>query len=301
MTRDPSPIPRSKASLMTAVLASVLLNLLLAVAFFLTTISAPRQAPPTIVASSVSIPIPEPTIESPPAGHRSSEMPQAGGAATVPVFTVATHSAASISRHVPDFPSVDGGFVGSDGIGGSPGFGTGPGFGSSFGSGFGLGDVGTGSGSGTSMKVGKLSVKAQRLGVVLDISGSMKEKLPSVKKEIRSAFHTAKTVDVEGCRIDWKGEEQGGIPSNRLRANADSVIEAVEMLVAEGKVDAIYWFSDLQDGETEKGLARLQELLQIEKGRGRAVRFYIRSLDAKPSAQLAAIVKASGGSVQVGD
>ena len=98
------------------------------------------------------------------------------------------------------------------------------------------------------MKVGGMKVKAKALGVILDVSGSMKEKLPEVKREIRRAFRQAKTVDVEGCRLDWNSPDESVDRKVRLKGSADSVIEAVEMLVIDGRVDALYWFSDLQDG-----------------------------------------------------
>lgn len=122
-----------------------------------------------------------------------------------------------------------------------------------------------------------------------------------MKREVRQAFRLAKTVDVEGCRLDWNAPGEAEDRRVRLRSTADSVIEAVEMLVVEGRVDALYWFSDLQDGENEAGLARLRELLRVEQGRAKAVRFYIRTLGKEPSPELAAIVRATGGAIQAGE
>jgi len=179
-----------------------------------------------------------------------------------------------------------------DGVFGPEGVGSG--FGSGIGTGFGTGD-GIGS-----MKVGGMEVRAMRLGVILDVSGSMQEKLPEVKREVRRAFRLAKTVDVEGCRLDWKAPAESEVHRVRLKDKADSVIEAVEMLVVDGKVDALYWFSDLQDGETEAGLARLRELLQVGQGKAAPVRFYIRTLEREPSRELKVIVRATGGAIQAG-
>jgi hypothetical protein len=125
-----------------------------------------------------------------------------------------------------------------------------------------------------------------------------------VKREVRRAFKDAKTVEVVGCRVDWReppAEERDAEREIKLKGEAKSVIEAVEMLVGDGRADAIYWFSDLQDGETEAGLDRLRELLKLERGKSRAVKFYIRSLGQEPSPELATIVKASGGAVQAGE
>ena len=151
------------------------------------------------------------------------------------------------------------------------------------------------------MKVGGMKVKAKALGVILDVSGSMKEKLPEVKREIRRAFRQAKTVDVEGCRLDWNSPDESVDRKVRLKGSADSVIEAVEMLVIDGRVDALYWFSDLQDGESEAGLARLRELLRVDQGKAKTVRFYIRTLEREPSRELATIVRATGGAIQAGE
>ena len=106
---------------------------------------------------------------------------------------------------------------------------------------------------------------------------------------------------MEGCRLDWAPQPESDPPKVRLSREADSVIAAVEMLIVAGKVDAIYWFSDLQDGESEAGLARLRELLRVEKGKAKAVRLYIRSLEREPSPELTAIAMASGGAIQAGE
>ena len=158
-----------------------------------------------------------------------------------------------------------------------------------------------GGGNMGSMRVGKINVKSMRLGVILDVSGSMESHLPGVKREVRKAFRDAKTVDVEGCSLVGTKTDEEEEQKVRLKSTANTVLDAAEMLVLDGKVDALYWFSDLQDTQTETGLARLRELLRIDQGRAKAVRFYIRSLQVEPSPELTAIVKASGGAIQAGE
>lgn len=85
-----------------------------------------------------------------------------------------------------------------------------------------------------------------------------------------------------------------------MARNADSVVEAVEILVAAGKVDAIFWFSDLQDSQSEAGLQRLSHLLGTYFGSGRRpVKFYVQSVGRDPNPTLAGIAKRSGGATKV--
>lgn len=271
----------------TSLLTALAVNVLILASFMLVTVDESRRTPPAIFATAVPTE-PDPAIE-PPRIERPRPAPSSGGAPSSPDITVASSAASALSVTVSDVPAFDNGLAGLEGIG------------SSFGSGFGAGGANTG---GASMKVGKITVKAKTLGLILDVSGSMESHLPKVKREVRKAFKDAKTVEVEGCQLDWRepsAEERDGDREIKLKKEANSVIEAVEMLVGDGRVDAIYWFSDLQDLQTEAGLARLRELLKLERGKARAVKFYIRSLGEEPSSELAAIVRASGGAVQAGE
>ena len=240
--------------------------------------------PPTIQVTS----IPEP--EEPPIAGTTLERPQpsvqAGGSTLLSApLAITTAATSELSMTVPDLPSIDDGVLSLEGLG--LGFGLDTGFGTTEGSG--------------SMQVGRIKVTAMRLGVILDVSASMEEELPKVRRDLNRAFRQAKTVDVEGCRIDWRAPPESELRRVSLKPKADSVIEAVEMLVVEGKVDAIYWFSDLQDGQSDEGIRRLGELLRISEGRANAVRFYIRSLGQSPSPEMTAIVRASGGAIQAGE
>lgn len=275
--------PAAVSSLMTG----MVVNVLILASFVFVTVDESRRTPPAILATSVPTE-PDPPIE-PPKVDRPRPAPSSAGAAAAPDIMITTSAMSALSLNVSDAPSFDNGLAGLEGIG------------SSFGSGFGAGGADTG---GASMKVGKITVKAKTLGLVLDVSGSMESHLPKVKREVRKAFKDAKTVEVEGCQLDWReptAEEPDEDREIKLKKEAKSVIEAIEMLVGDGRADAIYWFSDLQDLQTEAGLARLRELLKLERGKARAVKFYIRSLGKEPSPELAAIVRASGGAVQAGE
>lgn len=284
---SPEPVRAGRAGpLAASFLASLALNVLGFAALLFVTVGETARRPPAIVVASGPPPPEDPAP--PPRLDRPRIAPNPGGSPSAPAIAIAVAATAGTAVTLPDLPSFD------DGVAGLPGIGT------SFGSGGGWGGGGPG-GSMGSMKVGRISVKAMRLGVILDVSGSMEEELPGVKREVRKAFRQAKTVEVEGCRLDWREPAGGGGGKVNLQKSAGSVIEAVEMLVVDGKVDAIYWFSDLQDGETEAGIGRLGELLGVDRGKGRAVRFYIRSLEREPSAELVRIVRASDGAVQAGE
>lgn len=289
---DPLPFPeparaRRWQAAITSVLTALVVNVLILASFLFVTVHERRGTPPTIFATTIPTD-PEPPVEPPKPDHSLPSAPNGGTPASFDL-TIASSAMSALSLSVSDVPSFDNGVSGLEGIG------------SSFGTGFGNGGTGT---VGASMKVGKITVKAKTLGLILDVSGSMEEELPKVKREVRRAFKDAKTVEVVGCRVDWRegaAGEEGETRQVKLRREAESVVEAVEMLVGDGRADAIYWFSDLQDGETEAGLARLRDLLKLERGKARAVKFYIRSLGQEPSPELAAIVKASGGAVQAGE
>ena len=284
----PQPLRETRwAAGIGSFLTALLVNGFIVGLLLFITVGEPRLTPPAIHVTTV--PEPEKPFVEPPKVQRTSPSIQAGGAPLAPALTITAAATSAISMTIPDLPSTDDGVSALAGIGN--------GFGSGIGSGFGVGE---GEGA-TSMKVGGMKVQAKSLGVILDVSGSMKEKLPEVKREIRRAFRQAKTVDVEGCRLDWNSPNKSEDRKIRLKGSADSVIEAVEMLVIDGRVDALYWFSDLQDGESEAGLARLRELLRVDQGKAKTVRFYIRTLEREPSRELATIVRATGGAIQAGE
>ena len=61
----------------------------------------------------------------------------------------------------------------------------------------------------------------------------------------------------------------------------DLVMLAMEDLIIVKQTDALYWFSDLRDPQTEAGLVHLGDLLQ----RSGAL-FYVASVDQKPENEL---------------
>jgi hypothetical protein len=150
------------------------------------------------------------------------------------------------------------------------------------GSGNGTGGNGFGNGGGgNGLKEGKVfgsNIKAKKLGVLFDVSFSMKPYTERVENEIRKNFNNAVVDYVDGCVI---------APETR-------VFRAFENL-AKQDVDAIYWFCDLQDPETKDGLYLLEKLLVNKK-----IKLYIKSMDKHPNSTLKSIISSTGGNYSFG-
>jgi len=139
-----------------------------------------------------------------------------------------------------------------DGDGEGPGSGYGKGGGSG---GFGLGKLAT--------TIGGISVEAERLGVVVDNSGSMKPYLEDLRKDINKKFkERADYAEANGCAITM----------------SSAAFKAIKTMAESGKVDAIFWFSDLNDPLDMDALDVLGELLVEKK-----VKLYCRSILRKPT------------------
>lgn len=283
--------PRAAGPLSAALIVSLAINGAIITIFFFIVLSGIRPTPPQLEATVAPEREPDRIIPRQEL-EKLKVAPMTGGAAMAADIVMLSAATSQISLKVPEVASLDNGMI--DGFGFGSGFGSGNGAGNGFGPG--IGEMGG------SAKIGKIAVKAQRLGVVLDTSGSMQDDLPKVKREIRRGFRDAETVEVVGCHLRLAGAllDQDANRKIKLRREAGSVLEAIEMLVVDGKVDAIYWFSDLLDGEDANGLAKLAEFLRIEEARaGRSVKLYVRSLQREPSEELRSIIKRSGGEIDV--
>lgn len=140
------------------------------------------------------------------------------------------------------------------------------------GRGFGIGD-GKGNSKGTSGKIMGDTINATKLGVILDVSPSMKPYIPVLQNEIMSNFKNAKILSVVGCSL---------IEGSRS-------MNAFEELSSSG-VDTIYWFCDLQDPQMRVSLERLKSMLKRNN-----IKLYIKSLDMSPNVYLSDIIASSGG------
>ena len=147
--------------------------------------------------------------------------------------------------------------------------------------------------------IGGLLVKGDRLGVILDVSGSMESYLESLRSEIRSRFDSPVFLEVEGCFIEPStADPPGSAFDSRNPRLRDSVMNAIRELVIIEKVDSIYWFCDLQDEQTNEGLKELARLAQSSPGGAPAFHLYIRSTDEKPGEKLDQIIRLTKGAFE---
>lgn len=197
-----------------------------------------------------------------------------------------------------------------------------------FGDGFGSGGNGSGAGGmggfgGPGKKIGGLTVKAEKLGVILDTSGSMTKHIEKLRKEIGKEFEAAVFREVVGCRLaisDGTNIEELD-PKDPKRG---SVMTAMRELAEIENVDAIFWFCDLNDGESEEALKeldaslwhgkppvrtsgskgpafsgldklkKLQDRSEMEK-KDQPCRLYIRSVGKRAEGPLMRVLRGSGG------
>ncbi len=147
-------------------------------------------------------------------------------------------------------------------------------------------------------KIGKMFIRARRLGVILDDSPSMSPFLSDLRREIRRGFKGSVIREVTGCFLDVTNPTKP--PPQLFYYDPAAVMREFQDLIEKQKVDAIYWFCDLQDGETEDALLQLKSLLGTRRVGKRPVKLFVRSLDQKPGDELLEIIKMSGGDVEVG-
>ena len=265
--------------------SGVVNGLLLALLMLIVLVGPPRQ-PPVIYATQAAPEnedeVANETLERVRRQHQSAS---SSTAALTPVVAPAVSPVA----FAPTFEVTDSGELPGAAIG--------------LGDAFGYGGSGSGMGGGESGSIGGMRVKARRLGVILDTSGSMNEEIKAVRKEIRRAFSQASVVEVTGCRLDWDGENPHfDAKKSKLKyaTTAKTVTEAAEMLIVDRRVDAIFWFSDLNDPHTKDGTDRLSHLLGTNFGsERRPVKFYVQSVDREPTEILAGIATRSGGASKV--
>ncbi len=173
------------------------------------------------------------------------------------------------------------------GLGDGDGDGEGPGSGG--GKGGGTGGIGLGR---IVTSIGGISVDAERLGVVVDNSGSMKPYLEELRKDINRKFKDrADYAEANGCSINM----------------SSPAFKALKEMAEGGKVDAIFWFSDLNDPLSMDALDVLGEIFLDKK-----VKLYVRSIKLHPTddapkqkerkkegKRLLDIIKDSGGKLRV--
>lgn len=145
----------------------------------------------------------------------------------------------------------------------------------------GSGKFGFSKNNGSSFKSGEIfgnRIQAKKLGIILDVSHSMKPYREKLEKQIRANFPDSLICYVDGCAIGTLSE-----PTN-----------AFQFLASKG-VDAIYWFSDLQDPESLEGLTTVEQAIKKKN-----IKLYVKSVDKYPNPKLESIINSSQGSYFVG-
>jgi hypothetical protein len=145
----------------------------------------------------------------------------------------------------------------------------------------GAGKFGFGKDNGLGFKSGEIfgnRIEARKLGVILDVSHSMAPYKEILEKQIRANFPNSLICYVDGCAI----------------GTLSQATSAFQSLASSG-VDAIYWFSDLQDPESLEGLSAVEQAIKKKN-----IKLYVRSVDKSPNPKLESIINSSNGSCFVG-
>jgi hypothetical protein len=264
----------------TSVLVSLAVHLLLVMGLVAFVIPATRPGPPAFVVTSVEDLSPVEERKLSPHEIKKQQRPPSPKTAMKPVVA---NVPSPIFTSAVEFDEVSLNFPGT-GVGSAR-----PGVGMNFG---GQGFQGS--------NIGRLYVKAKKLGVILDNSGSMSEYLEDLRSEIRRGFKGSVVSEVWGCRLEAISEQRDTIIPGLIYHDPAAVMKTVRKLIERDKVDAIYWFTDLRDGETAKALEELEEYLNVNGGMNSRVKFYLRSIADEPSKELAEVIRRSGGEVEVG-
>ncbi|MDB4356443.1 hypothetical protein N9085_00120 [Akkermansiaceae bacterium] len=125
--------------------------------------------------------------------------------------------------------------------------------------------------------VADMNFESEILGVILDASGSMTNFLKPLKEEIEKDFSAPRYREVNGCALQWAIKPTGIKP--------DASMIAMEDLLIVQKADTIFWFSDLNDPQSEQALTRLKWLLDTSRAS-----FYVNSVGKKPSRDLEPLI-----------
>lgn len=196
-------------------------------------------------------------------------------------------------------------------------------------------------GRGGGRKIGGLTIQANRLGVILDVSGSMADDSERVNRIIAEQFENAICVQVEGCDLlvateadmateaelpfnfgqpaqtwsapasawpepkpkkqkkEWpwadKTQAQSAQPAAApvIVSQSSGTIQALSILANRG-VDAVYWFCDLQDLQSNDALREVDKILRTGR-----IRLYLQSQEVEPGLLLREIIARSGGAYSV--
>ncbi|MCG8599469.1 MAG: hypothetical protein MI807_04950 [Verrucomicrobiales bacterium] len=134
-----------------------------------------------------------------------------------------------------------------------------------------------------------VEVRAEHLGIVLDISESMKPALPAVRADLAAKVPRNPVVHVDGCRLEKP--DPGATIQNGL---ASETVTAMIALAEKAEVDTVLWISDQGDPHVRDGIQFLEKILTEHE-----LKLIVLSLKNKPSPSLRNLAEASEGSWSV--
>jgi hypothetical protein len=124
-------------------------------------------------------------------------------------------------------------------------------------------------------EIAGLKVSANKLGVILDNSGSMQKYRGPLRSQINSQFANAVITEVCGCGLESNGANGQIIVG--MGSDSDSSIDdrdAFHRLIEQEKCDAIYWFADFTDKRSAAAENNLKSMLLHNRSK-----LFVRAVD----------------------
>ena len=134
-------------------------------------------------------------------------------------------------------------------------------------------------------KILGMEVQANRLGVVLDISESMKRSLPDIREALRQHLPRTPVLHVDGC-----GLERPDPRPRIVNGEAPDTVSAVALLGEHAGVTAVLWISDMGDPPNRAGIEAMDEVLAKHQ-----IQLFLMSLKNKPGPSLRKLVEHTEG------
>jgi len=147
--------------------------------------------------------------------------------------------------------------------------------------------AGHGSGMGQGVNIGGVTVSdGEKLGVVLDVSGSMTFILPPIRKTLADNFSSCVITEATNSFGQYM---QGGSGITGNMPNEPDLYRCCYKLL-EQQVTAIYMFTDFEDGEDKKATDAM-----VEDLRKAGVKLYLCYTEGPPYDKLIKYSQESGG------
>lgn len=134
-------------------------------------------------------------------------------------------------------------------------------------------------------KIRGMSLNAERLGVVLDVSQSMKEALPGIRAELKEKLPRNPVLHVDGGKL-VKPEPRAQVE----KGFAPEPVTAVIALAEQADVDAVLWISDMADPPNRNGVEAMEAVLS-----NHGIQFYILSVERKPGPAIRRLAEETDG------